>query len=94
MDAHIFPCKVMDSWFAGIQKTICFTCIHSLIREIPYDTIDMDFMNENQAAHGDREFGHIFSRLHMERKVIVGYWEDEAVQKKIGFMDAYSRRCH
>ena len=41
-------------------------------------------MNENQSAHGDREFGHIFSRLGMERKIVVGYWEDEAVQKKIG----------
>ena len=53
-------------------------------REIPYDTIDMDFMNENQSAHGDREFGHIFSRLHMNRKVVVGYWADEDVQKQIG----------
>ena len=53
-------------------------------REIPYDTIDMDFMNENQAAHGDREYGHIFSRLNMERKVVAGYWEDEDVQKQIG----------
>ena len=37
-------------------------------REIPYDTIDMDFMNENQAAHGDREFGHIFTRLGNSKK--------------------------
>ena len=44
----------------------------------------MDFMNENQSAHGDREFGHIFSRLHMNRKVVVGYWADEDVQKQIG----------
>ena len=44
----------------------------------------MDFMNENQAAHGDREYGHIFSRLNMERKVVAGYWEDEDVQKQIG----------
>ena len=53
-------------------------------REIPYDTIDMDFMNENQAAHGDREYGHIFSRLGMERKVVMGYWADADVQEKIG----------
>ena len=53
-------------------------------REIPYDTIDMDFMNENQAAHGDREYGHIVSRLHMERKVIMGHWEDKATQDRIG----------
>ena len=53
-------------------------------KEIPWETIDMDFMNENQAAHGDREYGHIFSRLNMERKVVAGYWEDEDVQKQIG----------
>ena len=53
-------------------------------REIPYDTIDMDFMNENQAAHGDREFGHIFTRLHKNRKVIMGYWEDKETQERIG----------
>ena len=39
-------------------------------------SIDMDFMNENQAAHGDREYGHIVSRLGMERKVVVGHWAD------------------
>ena len=41
-------------------------------------------MNENQAAHGDREFGHIFTRLGKARKVVMGYWEDESVQKRIG----------
>lgn len=44
--------------------------------ELPYDTIDMDFMNENQSAHGDREYGHIVSRMRMERKVVVGHWSD------------------
>ena len=80
---HTFsPAK---SWILGLQEyRKPLLHLHTQFnREIPYDTIDMDFMNENQAAHGDREFGHIFSRLHMERKVIVGYWEDEAVQKKI-----------
>ena len=71
----------MDPWSAGVQKTALH--LHTQFnREIPYDTIDMDFMNENQSAHGDREYGHIFSRLGMERKIVVGYWEDEAVQKK------------
>ena len=80
---HTFsPAK---SWILGLQEyRKPLLHLHTQFnREIPYDTIDMDFMNENQAAHGDREFGHIFSRLHMERKVIVGDWEDEAVQKKI-----------
>ena len=52
-------------------------------QEIPYDTIDMDFMNENQSAHGGREYGHIVTRMGIERKVIAGYWQDEEVQKRI-----------
>jgi len=53
-------------------------------RDIPWSTIDMDFMNLNQAAHGDREHGFIWSRLRLNRKVVVGYWQEAAVQKKIG----------
>lgn len=52
-------------------------------REIPYDTIDMNFMNENQSAHGDREYGHIVTRMGIERKVIAGYWNDKDVQERI-----------
>lgn len=44
--------------------------------EIPWETMDMDFMNLNQSAHGDREFGHICARLNVRRKVVVGYWKD------------------
>ena len=51
--------------------------------EIPWNDIDMDFMNLNQSAHGDREFGHICARLRLRRKVVVGYWKDPEVQKKI-----------
>ena len=53
-------------------------------REIPWDTIDMDFMNLNQAAHGDREHGFIYTRMGINRKVVVGYYEDQKVQEKIG----------
>ncbi|MBC8588975.1 L-arabinose isomerase [Paratissierella segnis] len=53
-------------------------------REIPWDEIDMDFMNLNQSAHGDREHGFIGSRLRLPRKVVVGYWEDKDFQIKIG----------
>src|SRR6187551_932318 len=53
-------------------------------REIPWADIDMDFMNLNQAAHGDREFGFIAARLRIERKVVVGHWGDAAVQAEIG----------
>lgn len=53
-------------------------------RSIPWDTIDMDFMNLNQSAHGDREHGFIYTRMGIRRKVVVGYYQDEVVQKKIG----------
>jgi len=53
-------------------------------RDIPWSTIDMDFMNLNQAAHGDREHGFIMSRMRMNRKVVAGYWQDSAVQAQIG----------
>ena len=52
-------------------------------QEIPYDTIDMDFMNENQSAHGDREYGHMVTRMEIPRKVIMGHWSDKNVQERI-----------
>ncbi len=52
--------------------------------QIPWGSIDMDFMNLNQAAHGDREFGFMVSRLRKNRKVVVGHWAEERVQKQIG----------
>ncbi|MDP4277857.1 MAG: L-arabinose isomerase, partial [Bacteroidota bacterium] len=51
--------------------------------EIPWDSMDMDFMNLNQSAHGDREFGFITSRLRKPRKIVVGYWKDKETQRKI-----------
>lgn len=53
-------------------------------RDLPWGEIDMDFMNLNQAAHGDREHGFILSRLRISRKVVVGYWKEEDVQERIG----------
>ena len=80
---HTFsPAK---SWILGLQeyrKPLCH--LHTQFnREIPYDAIDMDFMNENQSAHGGREYGHIVSRMGIERKVIVGHWADEGVQGQL-----------
>lgn len=80
---HTFsPAK---SWILGLQEyRKPLLHLHTQFnQEIPYDSIDMDFMNTNQSAHGDREFGHIVSRMGIERKVIVGYWENEEVQKRI-----------
>ena len=80
---HTFsPAK---SWILGLQEfRKPLLHLHTQFnQEIPYDTIDMDFMNENQSAHGGREYGHIVSRMGIERKVIVGFWDDKAVQDKI-----------
>lgn len=81
---HTFsPSKMWINGFAALQKPYChFATQYN--REIPNEEIDMDFMNLNQAAHGDREHGFIAARLRMPRKVIAGYWQDEAVQRRIG----------
>ncbi len=81
---HTFsPSKMWINGFANLQKPYChFATQYN--REIPNEEIDMDFMNLNQAAHGDREHGFIAARLRMPRKVIAGYWEDADVQKRIG----------
>ena len=80
---HTFsPAK---SWILGLQEfRKPLMHFHTQFnQEIPYDTIDMDFMNENQSAHGDREYGHMVTRMGIERKVIVGHWSDEKVQGRI-----------
>ncbi len=80
---HTFsPAK---SWILGLQEyRKPLLHLHTQFnRDIPYDTIDMDFMNTNQSAHGDREFGHIVSRMGIERKVVVGHWEDHKVHERI-----------
>lgn len=80
---HTFsPAK---SWILGLQEyRKPLLHLHTQFnREIPYDSIDMDFMNENQSAHGDREYGHIVSRMRIERKVVAGHWSDPVVIGKI-----------
>ncbi len=58
--------------------------LHTQFNEkLPYDTIDMDFMNLNQSAHGDREFGFICTRLNIKREVVVGYYKNESVVESI-----------
>ncbi|SDP82362.1 L-arabinose isomerase [Mucilaginibacter sp. OK268] len=52
-------------------------------RDIPWSSIDMDFMNLNQSAHGDREFGFMVSRMRINRKVVVGHWQDPEVLSQI-----------
>jgi L-arabinose isomerase len=81
---HTFsPAKM---WIAGLSLLKKpFAHLHTQYdREIPWAEIDMDFMNLNQAAHGDREFGFIGSRLRLERKVVVGHWQDPEVATQLG----------
>ena len=81
---HTFsPAKMWIAGLLSLQKP--FVHLHTQFnRDLPWGEIDMDFMNLNQSAHGDREFGFIGSRLRIERKVVVGHWAEEGVQKKIG----------
>ena len=81
---HTFsPSKMWINGLAALQKPWChFATQYN--KEIPNEEIDMDFMNLNQAAHGDREHGFIGARLRMPRKVIAGYWQNPDVLKRIG----------
>ena len=81
---HTFsPSKMWINGLCDLQKPYChFATQYN--REIPNDDIDMDFMNLNQAAHGDREHGFLAARMRMPRKVIAGYWQDAPVLERIG----------
>ncbi|MDO5446340.1 MAG: L-arabinose isomerase [Prevotellaceae bacterium] len=98
---HTFsPAKMWIKGLQDLQKPLLH--FHTQYNaEIPWDTMDMDFMNLNQSAHGDIEFGHICTRMRVPRKVVVGYWKSEEAQKKIaiwarvaaGVADAKNVRC-
>ena len=81
--SHTFsPAKM---WIHGLQE-LRKPLLHfhtQYNKEIPWDTMNMDFMNLNQSAHGDREFGHMVTRMRKNRKVVVGHWQDEAAHAKI-----------
>ena len=72
-------------WIAGLRSLDKpFLHLHTQFNEeLPWSTIDMDFMNLNQSAHGDREFGFIVSRMRLKRKIVVGFWQDVAVHAEI-----------
>jgi L-arabinose isomerase len=76
---HTFsPAKMWIAGLSSLKKP--FVHLHTQFNaEIPWSDIDMDFMNLNQSAHGDREFGFIGSRLRLNRKVVVGHWQDPEV---------------
>jgi L-arabinose isomerase len=80
---HTFsPAKM---WIPGL-KILNKPLLHlhtQFNRDIPWSTINMDFMNLNQSAHGDREFGFIMTRMRLNRKVVVGHWQDQESVSKI-----------
>ena len=81
---HTFsPSKMWINAFSLLQKPYCHLATQ-YNREIPNEEIDMDFMNLNQAAHGDREHGFIAARMRLPRKIIAGFWQDASLQKRLG----------
>lgn len=81
---HTFSPSKM--WIAGLamnKKPVLH--LHTQFnRDIPWSTIDMDFMNLNQSAHGDREHGHIYARMRLPRKIVAGFWQDKETRRRIG----------
>jgi L-arabinose isomerase len=88
---HTFsPAKMWIAGLSGLQKPFCH--LHTQFnRDLPWETVDMDFMNLNQAAHGDREAGFLHSRMRLGRKVVVGHWSDPEVQDRVG---TWARAAH
>jgi L-arabinose isomerase len=88
---HTFsPSKMWIRGLGALRKP--FLHLHTQFnRDLPWATIDMDFMNLNQAAHGDREAGFLHTRLRLGRKVVVGHWSDPEVQER---MAAWMRAAH
>jgi L-arabinose isomerase len=88
---HTFsPSKMWIRGLNALQKP--FVHLHTQAnRDLPWATIDMDFMNLNQSAHGDREAGFIHTRMRLARKVVVGHWSDPEVHDRIG---AWMRAAH
>jgi L-arabinose isomerase len=91
---HTFsPAKMWIGGLGVLKKPLCH--LHTQFnRDLPWGEIDMDFMNLNQAAHGDREFGFIGTRLRLGRKVVVGHWEDSAVQDGLATWMRAARGWH
>jgi L-arabinose isomerase len=85
---HTFsPAKMWIAGLAALEKPLLH--LHTQFnRDLPWAEIDMDFMNLNQSAHGDREFGFVQTRMRQARKIVVGHWSDPAVHERVG---AWSR---
>src|SRR5689334_14770783 len=80
------PFSPARMWIAGL-RSLSKPLLHlhtQFNEELPWSTIDMDFMNLNQSAHGDREFGFIGARMRLRRKIVVGFWQDTSVHAEMG----------
>lgn len=91
---HTFsPAKMWIGGLSKLHKPLCH--LHTQFnRDLPWNTIDMDFMNLNQAAHGDREAGFLHSRIGLRRKVVVGHWSDPEVQARLGAWASAAHAWH
>lgn len=91
---HTFsPAKMWINGLSLLRKPVCH--LHTQFnRDLPWDEIDMDFMNLNQAAHGDREAGFLHTRLRLGRKVVVGHWSDPDVLARLGGWSRVARAWH
>lgn len=91
---HTFsPARMWIRGLAALTKP--FVHLHTQFnRDLPWETIDMDFMNLNQAAHGDREAGFLHSRMRLRRKVVVGHWQDPEVRERLGAWMRAARAWH
>ena len=91
---HTFsPAKMWIRGLSALSKPVCH--LHTQFnRELPWDAIDMDFMNLNQSAHGDREAGFLHTRMGLRRKVVVGHWADAGVQARLRTWAAAAHAWH
>lgn len=91
---HTFsPAKMWIAGLKALDKPMAH--LHTQYnRDLPWSTIDMDFMNLNQAAHGDREFGFICARMDRRRKVVVGHWQDPEVQDRLAVWQRAATGLH
>jgi L-arabinose isomerase len=91
---HTFsPAKMWIGGLSALRKP--FLHLHTQFnRDLPWGEIDMDFMNLNQAAHGDREAGFLHTRMRLARKVVAGHWQSESVISRIGEWVRAARAWH
>ena len=91
---HTFsPAKMWIGGLSSLRKP--FLHLHTQFnRDLPWAEIDMDFMNLNQAAHGDREAGFLHTRMRLARKVVAGHWQSESVVSRIGAWARTARAWH